>query len=117
MAAVTKWGTAIVECYRDGGKITLDVVEGGKVAGQERQPVATAQEEDVALDVVSHGLATWALNFLKMLQRNNFLIIIFAMKLPTVNFQIYFGRIIILLQVILIMVGYVELRWFARKTF
>ncbi len=59
MAAATRPGTAIAECYRDGEKVTVDVEEEVKLAGQERQPVATAQEEDVALDVNSIVFSFW----------------------------------------------------------
>ena len=54
---------------------------------------------------LSHGLATWAQNVLAehqnavLLQRNNFLIIMFAMKLVTIKFKIYFRRRIMLVQV------------------
>lgn len=55
MAAATKRGIAIAECYCDGEKIVLDVKEKGKVASQERQEVLVAREEDVALILPTSG--------------------------------------------------------------
>lgn len=55
MAAATKRGTAIAECYCDGERVVLDVKEKGKIASQGQKEILVAQEEDVALILSTSG--------------------------------------------------------------
>ena len=55
VAAATRLGTAVAECYWDGERTVLDVKEKGKLDGREPQEMLVAQEEDVALILHTSG--------------------------------------------------------------
>ena len=55
VAAAKKRSTAIAECYWDGAKIAFDLKDKGRLAGQERQEVTVAQEDDVTLVLHTSG--------------------------------------------------------------
>ena len=55
VAAATRRGTAIAECYRDGERIVFELKEEGKLASQKRQEILAAQEGDVALILHTSG--------------------------------------------------------------
>ena len=55
VAAATSKGTAVAECYWDGGSVILDVKEKGRLAGGRSQEISVAKEKDVALILHTSG--------------------------------------------------------------
>ena len=55
VAAATRRGIAVAECYWDGKKTVLDLIDKGRLAGQERPEAIVVQEDDVALILHTSG--------------------------------------------------------------